>query len=1078
MEEYANIQNKLSFFYKKYYTSNLIKGAILFCSLGALYFLITLYIELFFWLPPLYRTLLFWVFIFMEVILFSKLILIPLAHLLKISKGINELQSSKMIGDFFPEVQDKLLNILQLKESSNETALILASIEQKAQQIKLVPFTNAIRLKKNAAYLKYLLFPILLWAASFLTGTNKDLSSSFGRFVNHKTAFIPPAPFSFSLEKESLQVIQGNSRTITVTIIGDIVPEEVKIVYNNQTYFLQEESRRSFSFTFTNVLEPIRFHLVSGGVASQDYTLNVLKPPTIQNVLVDLKYPKYTKKKEEQGSGSGILIVPEGTKITWQVATHQSDSIYFIEKDKRTPFKQTSPNTFNHKHTARKALQYQISSSNNEFKDYEKLSYSLSVIKDAPPSITVASNIDSLQTDQAMFAGHISDDYGISNLSVFYYIEEYPEKITRVNLESSEEKVQTFFYQFPNQLDIEEGATYKIYYQVSDNDAINGRKQSVSKTFTYRKKTKEELDHEELKKQRAAIQNLEKSIQNYQQEQELVQQFQIESQIKRGFNWNDKKKIEELIKRQKQYEEMMDRQTDLLQETLYKKGRDNQLLNKKKEDLQKRIEELKKLNRKNKLLEELQKATDKLNKEELLQKTKQLAKQNKQQEKSIERILELIKRFYVEEKTVQIANKLEALSKKQDKLTNRKENVLEKQKEIRKQFDNLANELEDVIKENDNLREPMNLPELQEDINNVNEELSNAEIKLNKQQPSAKKNQQRASKIMKKMSQKMQQAISDMQAASIEENTDDLRKILENLVSFSFKQEALLEKFNKISIRHPEFGNELKKQNQLRAYFEHIDDSLFVLSLRIPQLSSKIQTELTNVEYHLNRSLENFSENLFYKGSSSQQQALTSVNNLSDFLSDFLNNLQNSIGSGKGKPFSLPTLIQQQKNLSEEIKKGVKRSENKTGDQKGKAEERVNEEVFKIYQEQSRIKNQLYDAIKNQGKGLGKSMEVLKTMEQLENDILEKGFTQQVLQKMQLLDYELLKLDKASLKQGEEKQKKSKSSTNTYQKKSIREIKFKKLFYDQIEILNRQSLPLHEDFEKKVQLYFLKKNKE
>ncbi len=331
---------------------------------------------------------------------------------------------------------------------------------------------------------------------------------------------------------------------------------------------------------------------------------------------------------------------------------------------------------------------------------------------------------------------------------------------------------------------------------------------------------------------------------------------------------------------------------------------------------------------------------------------------------------------------------------------------------------------------------------------------------------------------MKTMSQNMQQAISDMEAASIDENIDDLRKILENLVSFSFKQEELIENFKKISTRHPDFGKELKKQNKLKAYFEHIDDSLFVLSLRVPQLSSKIQTELTNVDHSLNRSLEHFSENLFYEGGSSQQQVLTSVNNLSDFLSDFLNNLQNSVGQGKGKPFSLPTLIQQQKNLSEEIKKGLKRNGNKNGEQNRKGEDQLSEELFKIYQEQNRIKNQLHDAIKNQGKVFGKTKDVIKTMEQLEIEILEKGYTQQVLQKMQQLEYELLKHDKASLKQGGEKQKQSQFNTNLYQKKSAEEIKFKKAFYDQIEILNRQSLPLHKDFEKKVQLYFLKKNKE
>ena len=44
--------------------------------------------------------------------------------------------------------------------------------------------------------------------------------------------------------------------------------------------------------------------------------------------------------------------------------------------------------------------------------------------------------------------------------------------------------------------------------------------------------------------------------------------------------------------------------------------------------------------------------------------------------------------------------------------------------------------------------------------------------------------------------------------------------------------------------------------------------------------------------------------------------------------------------------------------------------------------------------------------------------------------------------------------------------------------KQLKELQFKKQFCNQMEILNRQSLPLQQDFEKKVQKYFSKKIKE
>jgi len=1105
MQAFTNIQNKLSFFYKKYYTNELIKGLILLFSLGASYLFVTLFIEYFLWLKPVARTILFLVFILVEVYLLFRFILKPILKLIGLQKGISLEQSSKIIGNHFPEVQDKLLNILQLKETSNQSDLLLASIDQKAKEIQPIQFAKAVNFKKNIPYLKYLLIPALIWIISLVSGANNDLSNSFSRVVNYQAEYIPPAPFTFNLQTNSLQVIEGNSFIINVSTNGDVVPEEAKILYNNQEYFMQEKNKGVFFFTFTNVVEPIDFKFKSNKVESITHSLEVIKTPTIQNITVDLDYPNYTGKKDETIDNAGSILVPEGTNIKWLATTNQTDSVAFISNNKRDSFIKKDKNSFQYNLKAKKNIQYQISSSNKELQDFEKLSYNIKVVKDEFPSILIQSNVDSLERGDAQFAGQISDDYGISQLELFYYNQDAPQEKTKITLETTKEKTQTFFHQFPDQLKLQEGIDYEIYFQVSDNDAVNGRKKAISKKFRYRQKTEDEVAQELLQDQKNTIQNLEKSVQNQKQQKKELDEIQKEIQNKKDINWNDKKKVDEFIKRQKQYEQMMERQTENLQETLEEKKEENQTIQEKKQELQKRIEELKKLNKQKKLLDELQKMAEKLDKEELVKKAKQLAQENKQQERSLERILELTKRFYVEEKTMQIANKLDKLSKKQDSLDNTKDKALEKQKAINKEFDKISKELEELFKDNEKLKEPMDIPDLEEEEEEAKEELSKSEENLSKQQKSqAKKNQKQASKKMKQISQKMQQAMSDMQANSIDENIDDLRKILENLVTFSFKQEDLMKKFNEISVRHPDFGKELKKQNELKTYFEHVDDSLYVLSMRLPQLSTKIQTDLSNTHYNLDQSLENFSENRFNSGSSNQQYVITSVNNLSDFLSDLLNNMQNSMnssgkGKGGGKPFSLPTLIQGQKGVSEQMKKGMQKGKGKEGDKKGKGDkegkkgsgdskgsgsgegngdnEKLNGELFKIYQQQSALRQQLQDAIKEGGGGNGDAKKVLKTMEQLENDILEKGFTQGTLQRMQQLEYELLKLDKAAFEQGKDKKRKSNTNNTSYQKKKLKELQFKKQFYNQIEILNRQSLPLRENFEKKVQEYFSKKKK-
>ena len=149
MEGYKNIEDKLHQFANKYYTNELIKGSILFLSLGCLYLFFTLFLEYFFWLKPTARTFLFWLFIVVELFLLIKFIMIPISKLIGFRKGISLQQSSKIIGSHFPEVQDKLLNVLQLKENVNNSDLILASINQKSEELAPIPFLKAVDFKQN-----------------------------------------------------------------------------------------------------------------------------------------------------------------------------------------------------------------------------------------------------------------------------------------------------------------------------------------------------------------------------------------------------------------------------------------------------------------------------------------------------------------------------------------------------------------------------------------------------------------------------------------------------------------------------------------------------------------------------------------------------------------------------------------------------------------------------------------------------------------------------------------------------------------------------------------------------------------
>jgi hypothetical protein len=1127
MDSYKNIEKKLLLFVSKYYTNELIKGGIMFLSLGILYLFFTLFLEYFLWLKPSARTVLFGLFVLVELLLFLRFIFFPVFKLIGLQKGITFKESSRIIGDHFPEVKDKLLNVLQLKENSIQSDLLLASIEQKSKDLQAIPFLKAIDFKRNWQYLKYAIIPVLIWLITLLSGNNVALKESLDRVVNFKTAYSPPAPFTFLVMNEDMHVVQGKPFTVFVKAVGRVIPEEAKIVFNSQQYYLQNTKNGLFSYTFSEIKSTLNFYIESNGVRSQNFQIQLIYAPIITNVSMNLDFPKYLKRRDEIVKNSGNITVPQGTKITWNVAARQTDVVSFLTEETRIPFTLVGDEQFVITKTITQNMGYQISSSNKNLKDFEKLQFSVGVIKDQFPTIDVKSNMDSISNGAAQFAGRISDDYGISKLELVYYDVNIPETQKFLRLEVNVANIQTFFYSFPDRLNLTAGVHYELFFQVFDNDVLNGNKRSLSRKFNYLQKTKDQIEEESLQEQRSAINNLENTINQQKDENEYLRKMQFDIQDKKEMNWNDKKKVESFLKSQEQYNKISLKQTNKLLENLDEKKEENQRLQYRKEELKKRLEEIKKRDKQQSLLEEIQKMAEKLNKEDLLEKAKELAQQNKQQERSLSRILELTKRFYVEQKTMQIANKIKELAKRQERIAKQEDSSIKDQKEIKAAFKSIESELKELEKDNQKLKEPMELGDFEDEKEAIVEELEKAETRLTDQNAlGAKESQKKASQKMKEMSQKMQKSLMEMEADSIEENMDDLRKILENLVTFSFKQEELMDRFNETSTTHPDFGDELKRQNEIKTYFEHIDDSLYVLSMRLPKISAKIQDDLATVHYNLEQSLNNFSENRFPNGISNQRYVMTSANNLADYLSEIMSSMKNSMSMGKGKSgeseFSLPDLIQKQEGLSKKMEQGMKKGGEKPGDQKGEGktsgdtgeqgdegengkegnqgnqgkngksggkeseggknsngsggEEDMNGELYRIYQEQSILRQQLQEAI-NQMESTGGVVDsqvkrALKSMEQLENELLEKGFSAATLQKMQRVQYELLKLDKASLEQGRDKKRKSISSADQQQKLRIKELTFKKLFYTQMEILNRQSLPLQPNYKKKVQVYF------
>ena len=97
-------------------------------------------------------------------------------------------------------------------------------------------------------------------------------------------------------------------------------------------------------------------------------------------------------------------------------------------------------------------------------------------------------------------------------------------------------------------------------------------------------------------------------------------------------------------------------------------------------------------------------------------------------------------------------------------------------------------------------------------------------------------------------------------------------------------------------------------------------------------------------------------------------------------------------------------------------------------------------------------------------------------MENIEQQLLDKGFNQQTLERMQNLKHELLKLDKATFEQGKESKRESRTNTQQFNNNIMLGPTEIKKYFNATEILNRESLPLKLEYKQKVQAYFKNKN--
>lgn len=1091
---YDVLIHKLQEFIASYYVQRWVKGLMqLVLVLISVYFVSsTLEYNLYF--SPTIRTILFYLFCILGLGLFSYWVIFPLVNYFNFKSELDNKKAAQIIGQHFPTVKDKLMNVLLLKEmtdNSTSADLIYASIDQKSRALVLVRFNEAIDWQRISKLGKYLLIPFLLIIGTLFIVPNLFRESTH-RLLNYNQTFSPKAPFDFILITKNLSVPQFESITILAKLEGKSLPSELNIFYKGIKYPMVLNESNEYSYTINNIESTESFKFESMGFYSEEYRIDIVPKPVISLFEIDIIPPVYTGIASSNQKNIGDIHTVEGSTAIWKFQTNHVDELY-LKAENKIYQAEKFINGFGIKLNLKQLTNYTLYYKNKKSAIIDSQQYAVSLTPDAYPQISTHEFKDSLN-DILYYTGEVSDDYGISAL---YLAINYGGKLAKHIIKIPKGKnhnfnlsTQDIFKNYPK------GAEINYYFEVFDNDQVNGNKSTKSSTYHLKKLSEKELekvvDNNTEQIQKDLLQTLKESKQ-FQKELDVAKKKLFE---KSAIDFNDKKMLEDLLKKQEEIQKKLESTKDEIKRNFDKK---NELTSQEKNILeqQKQLEEMieqMKNPELQELMNKINELLEKSEKKELLQNIDKMDTKSEKVEKNIDRLLRLYKNLDYKQKLNDMIDKLDELSKEQKKLaleTELNKPDINKQKQTSKELDEAKKKMEELNKLNNevNKTDKKEFEEIKKDIEDANQDQEKSEKDLeNNDNKDAAEKQKNAAQKLDQAKKNLQNLKNKQKKNQKKEDARMMRRLLENIIYLSFEQEKIIEKTKSISTNSPSYVKLIQEEQRLKEDFKQIEDTLYKIATRQVKIRKMVFEEVDKITSNTQMSIQRLVDRRPHQAISNQQFAMASYNKLGLMISESLKNIEededendsensemcNNPKQGKKKKsgMSLEKLAQMQEQLNQQMEqlnqqikdkqegkdKGDKSGENQKPGESGKS---VNQgkngkeaaEFARIAAQQQAIRNAIKkieessntpdkSGKKPMGNGLQDAMD---QMNKTENDLVNKRMYEEMIKRQKDIQVKLLESAKAQREQDEDRNRESERAKNI---KPEPPIEFKKYLED------------------------------
>ena len=1106
---------KIEGFTRKYYLNRLIQGVLVGAVLWIVFYLLINGLEYFSWFPPKGRFVLFLFLLAGSAFVLVYYFLIPLFNLIRFRKKMSVEQASVMIGKFFPEIKDKLLNTIQLsKQMENkggpsrpstgsgtssgayaDNDLLAATIEQRSARLSPIRFSDAVDLRGNLKYLG-IFFGLLLLLIALMVFLPSFAVQPTQRIVNYEQHFEKPLPYQVEIEQDDIETTQGKEVKFNIRVTGDRIPDAFYVKSELGQQLMTKGSANDFSYTFKNLFNDLTFNVIGGEYTSRPLHITVHPNPTLLSYRCELHYPAYIHRTNEILDAKTRFIVPQGTKLIFSFNTRDTEQMT-VTRDSLTTDLPVTDDVFEYQFVAAQSTKFEVQVQNTWNQTIEPLPFSVDVLPDAYPDIRVESFDEQLSTD-VYFSGLVTDDYGFSRLTFNCSVKEPIEKniIKTVPLDLKQTR-SSFFYSFNmDSLGIMPGQNMEVYFVVWDNDGFHGPKSKRSETFTYYKPSESALDSIADQQTEDIMERLQEKSQEADKLQDEIEKMLQDLIQKKDLDWSDKEKMKDLLEKQQQIQDEWNKLQEE-QEKLADFMKEHDIAN---EDLIKKQEQINKLfdevipEELRKMMEQIDKLLEDMPREQMQQMMQEIKKNNQSMQEMLDRNLALLEQLKMEKNLNDLANKLdklgEELQKEESENQNKEAGEEGDQKsaeEAKEEFDQMMEELDQLLEKNQELQQPFDLEKDEEMQESIDQDLQDA--MQNEQNSQQSQSQQKKQDAGQKMQQMANQMMMQMQMEGMEQLAEDahlVRILLENVVHASHEQEALMNEIGHLHNDDPSLVDKIIHQKEIADNFTMVRDSLRNMAMRQPMIQNFVFDELHVIENQTENAMKYLNNLKLSQAIRHQQTAMMSMNNLALMLAESLENMENSMDAmgmpmmnSKPKPGqggqSMKNMQQLQQQLSEQLKQLQQKME--SGQQMPNS---MSEEFARMAAEQEMLRQGMQEMLNNMKEngqiGDDGLNEIIKDMEKLEEELVNKKINRQMIERSQRIESRMLESQKAQEKREQEEKRKSNEYKGSHFDRKIDEYLYEQSLKKNQEFLRSNPIEFAPYYKDKINEYYLKKN--